>query len=189
MSLTGQLATLLGVALGAILSMATTMIVEKARWRREQSVRWDERRLGAYAEYAHVVKSLAHRYRRIAVAKGIAVSGAAPLEPTEEVLAEVAEAEVQRSALAETVWLLGDAKTNTAAVRLNHCLWHLEWLARELPTRGQGGWEQAYEDFRQARQHFLELARAGLGVRGVRIAESVPWPPAWRGDLSQDTPR
>ncbi|MFD5336784.1 hypothetical protein [Streptomyces hawaiiensis] len=189
MSLTGQLATLLGVALGAILSMATTMIVEKARWHREQSVRWDERRLSAYAEYAHVVKDLAHRYRRIAVAKGIAVSGAAPLEPTDEVLAEVAEAEVQRSALAETVWLLGDAKTNTAAVRLNHCLWHLEWLARELPTREQGGWDQAYKDFRQARQHFLELARTGLGVRGARIAESVPWPPPWRGDLPQDTPR
>lgn len=82
MALTGQLATLLAVALGAVLSMAATMVVEKARWRREQSVRWDERRLSAYAEYAHAVKELAHRYRRIAVAKGIAASGAAPLEPT-----------------------------------------------------------------------------------------------------------
>lgn len=189
MSLTGQLATLLGVALGAVLSMATTMIVERARWRREQSVRWDERRLSAYAEYAHAVKDLAHRYRRIAVAKGIAASGAAPLEPTDEVLAEVAEAEVQRSALAETVWLLGDVRTNTAAVRLNHCLWHLEWLARELPTRGEAGWDQAYQDFREARQRFLELARVGLGVRGTRIAEPVPWPPPWKGDLSQDTRR
>ncbi|MER6712981.1 hypothetical protein ABZ322_14505 [Streptomyces sp. NPDC006129] len=186
MALTGQLATLLAVALGAVLSMAATMVVEKARWRREQSVRWDERRLSAYAEYAHAVKELAQRYRGIAVAKGIAASGAAPLEPTAEVLAEVAEAELRRSALAETVWLLGDVKTNTAAVRLNHCLWHLEWLARELPTREQGGWDQAYQDFRQARHHFLELARAGLGVRGTRIAESVPWPPPWRGDLSQD---
>ncbi|MFJ3304698.1 hypothetical protein ACIPSA_16540 [Streptomyces sp. NPDC086549] len=185
MGLTGQVAALLGVALGAVLSMATTMIVERARWHREQSVRWDERRLAAYAEYAHAVKELAHRYRRIAVAKGMAASGAAPLEPTDEVLAEAAEAEVKRSALAETVWLLGDVKTNTAAVRLNHCLWHLEWLARELPTREQGGWDQAYEDFRRARQQFLELARAGLGVRGTRIAEALPWPPAWRGDLSQ----
>jgi hypothetical protein len=75
--------------------------------------------------------------RRTAVARGITASGAAPLEPTEEVLAEVAEAEVRRSALAETVWLLGDVGTNTAAVRLNHCLWHLEWPARELPPPGR----------------------------------------------------
>ncbi|MFJ5774346.1 hypothetical protein [Streptomyces sp. NPDC093094] len=185
MGLTGQLAALLGVALGAVLSTAATMIVERTRWRREVSVRWDERRLGAYAEYAHAVKELAHRYRRIAVAKGIAASGAAPLEPTAEAFAEAAEAEVRRSALAETVWLLGDSRTNTAAVRLNHCLWHLEWLARGLPTREQGGWDQAYEDFRQARQRFLELARAGLGVQGARVAEAVPWPPSWRGDLPQ----
>ncbi|MFD5817186.1 hypothetical protein ACFV06_33150 [Streptomyces sp. NPDC059618] len=185
MGLTGQLAALLGVAVGAVLSMATTMVVERARWHREQSVRWDEHRLGAYAEYAHAVKELAHRYRRIAVAKGIAASGAAPLEPTAEVLAEAAEAEVKRSALAERVWMLGDVKANTAAVRLNHCLWHLEWLARELPTRDPGGWDQAYEDFRQARQHFLQLSRASLGVQGARISETVPWPPAWRGDLTQ----
>jgi hypothetical protein len=189
MGLTGQLAALLGVVLGAVLSMAASMIVERARWRREQSVRWDERRLNAYADYAHAVKSLAHQYRRIAVARGITASGAAPLEPTEEVLAEVAEAEVRRSALAETVWLLGDFRTNTAAVRLNHCLWHLEWLARELPTTEQGGWDRAYEEFRQARHQFLRLARAGLGVRGTRIAETLPWPPPWRGDLSRGAPQ
>ncbi|MEV5319525.1 hypothetical protein AB0K92_18040 [Streptomyces sp. NPDC052687] len=189
MALTGQLAALLGVVLGAVVSMAATMVVERARWRREQSVRWDERRLNAYADYAHAVKSLAHQYRRIAVARGITASGAAPLEPTDEVLAEVAEAEVRRSALAETVWLLGDVGTNTAAVRLNHCLWHLEWLARELPTAGQDGWDQAYEEFRQARLQFLRLARAGLGVRGARIAEPLPWPPPWRGDLSRGTPQ
>ncbi|GAA3302351.1 hypothetical protein GCM10020295_47910 [Streptomyces cinereospinus] len=79
----------------------------------------------------------------------------------------------------------GDVRTNTAAVRLNHCLWHLEWLARGLPTREQGGWDQAYAEFRQARQRFLELARVGLGVRGTRVAESVPWPPPWKNDLSQ----
>lgn len=56
MSLASQALPLVGVAIGAVVSLAVSAVNERTRWRRQQSVRWDERRLNAYAEYAHTVK-------------------------------------------------------------------------------------------------------------------------------------
>lgn len=177
MSLSGQVLTLAGVALGAVTSFLVSSLNDRARWRREQSVRWDGRRLDAYAEYVHAVKELAGRYQRIAAGRGL-VTGPAPLELTAEVLAELGTAESRRSALSETCGLLGDTDTNTASKRLNHCLWRLEHLARGVPTEVEQGWEEAYLDFRKARRRYTECARASLGVSGPPSRE-VDWPSAW----------
>ncbi|MFI6938573.1 hypothetical protein ACIBI4_04825 [Streptomyces sp. NPDC050418] len=179
MSLAAQVLPLVGVAVGAVVSLAVSAINERTRWRRQQSVRWDERRLNAYAEYAHAVKELSSHYKALAIARGL-TSGYTPLEETDDLLRELTAAEVRRSALAETLWLLGDVDSNTAAVKLNHALWHLEWLARGVPTAGVATWDEAYLEFRQARQDFVQAARTDLGVRGGRIAHNVPWPPRWR---------
>ncbi|WP_409239935.1 hypothetical protein [Streptomyces sp. PA5.6] len=179
MSLASQALPLVGVAVGAVVSLAVSAVNERARWRRQQSVRWDERRLNAYAEYAHTVKQLSSRYTGLAIARGL-ITGSTPLEPTDEVLKELAATEAHRSALAESLWLLGDVDSNTAAIKLNHALWHIEWLARGIPTTGIATWPEAYLEFRKARTDFLKAARCDLGVRGARIAHDVPWPPPWR---------
>ncbi|MGO4759246.1 hypothetical protein AB4212_63315, partial [Streptomyces sp. 2MCAF27] len=111
------------------MSFLVSSLNERTRWRRQQSVRWDEHRLAAYAEYAHAVKELAARYQMIAADRGL-VSGPMSLEPTPEVLAEIRELESRRSALSETLGLLGDTEANTASKTLDHCLWRLECLAR-----------------------------------------------------------
>ncbi|MCT9082092.1 hypothetical protein [Streptomyces fulvoviolaceus] len=178
MSLASQALPLVGVAIGAVVSLAVSAVNERTRWRRQQSVRWDERRLNAYAEYAHTVKELVNRYRGLAVARGL-TTGSTQLEPTDAVLEELAAAETHRSALAEALWLLGDVESNTAAVKLNHALWHLEWLARGIPTSGNATWSEAYLEFRKAREDFLKAARCDLGVRGTQITHDVPWPPPW----------
>lgn len=179
MSLASQALPLVGVAIGAAVSLVVSAVNERTRWRRQQSVRWDERRLNAYAEYAHAVKELSNQYYRLAMARGV-TTGATPLEPTAAVLEELAEAEVHRSALAESLWLLGDVDSNTAAVKLNHALWHLQWLARGIPTTGVAAWPEAFLEFRKAREGFLLAARRDLGVRGTRITHDIPWPPAWQ---------
>ncbi|MER6390878.1 hypothetical protein ABT236_20740 [Streptomyces sp. NPDC001523] len=127
MSLAGQLLPLVGVALGAVTSFLAVSLNERTKWRRQQSIRWDERRMTAYAEYIHAVKELAARYQRVAAAHGL-VTGPAPLELTSEVLEELAEWEARRSALSATCGLVGDTRTNTASKSLNHCLWRLELL-------------------------------------------------------------
>ncbi|MDW6062072.1 hypothetical protein SAZ11_33695 [Streptomyces sp. FXJ1.4098] len=177
-SLTDQILPLAGVALGAAMSFLVSSLNERTRWRRQQSVRWDEHRLTAYAEYAHTVKELAARYQMIAAARGL-VSGPMPLEPTPEVLAEIRELESRRSALSETLGLLGDTAANTASKTLDHCLWRLECLARGVATEVEQNWDQAYLEFRDARSRYIEQARTSLGVSGA-VARDVAWPAAWR---------
>lgn len=160
------------------MSFLVSSLNERTRWRRQQAVRWDEHRLTAYAEYAHAVKELAARYQMIAAARGL-VSGPIPLEPTPAVLAEVGELESRRSALSETLALLGSTEANTASKTLDHCVWRLECLARGVATEAEHTWDRAYQDFRQARSRYVERARAGLGVPGP-VARDVAWPAAWR---------
>jgi hypothetical protein len=177
-SLTSQILPLVGVALGAATSFLVSSFNERTRWRRQQAVRWDEHRLAAYAEYAHSVKELAAGYQRIAAARGL-VSGPVPLEPTPEVLAELATSESRRSALSETLGLLGDTEANTASKTLDHCLWRLECLARGTAMEVEQSWDQAYQEFRDARSRYVERARTSLGVPGA-VAQDVVWPAAWR---------
>lgn len=160
------------------MSYLVSSLNERARWRRAQSVRWDEHRLTAYAEYAHSVKELAARYHMIASARGL-TSGPVRLEPTPDVLRELGELESRRSALSETLGLLGDTEANTASKTLDHCLWRLECLARGVTTEVEQNWDQAYMEFREARSRYVERARAGLGVPGA-VARDVTWPAAWR---------
>lgn len=160
------------------MSFLVSSLNERTRWRRQQAVRWDEHRLTAYAEYAHAVKELAARYQMIAAARGL-VSGPMPLEPTPAVLAELGELESRRSALSETLALLGDTEANTASKTLDHCVWRLECLARGVATEVEQNWDEAYQDFRNARSRYVERARAGLGVPGA-VARDVAWPAAWR---------
>lgn len=177
-SLTDRILPLVGVALGALMSFLVSSLNERARWRRQQAVRWDEHRLTAYAEYAHAVKELAARYHMIAAARGL-VSGPMELEPTPDVLTELGALESRRSALSETLGLLGDTEANTASKTLDHCLWRLETLARGVPTGVEQNWDQAFQEFRTARSRYVGHARASLGVPGA-VARDVTWPTAWR---------
>jgi len=77
MSLVTQILPLVGVAIGAATSFLVSSLNERVRWRRQQAVRWNERRLGAYADYAHAVKGLANQYRRIAISRGL-TTGSSP---------------------------------------------------------------------------------------------------------------
>ncbi|MFD7430749.1 hypothetical protein ACFV6Z_27445 [Streptomyces sp. NPDC059818] len=178
MSLTDRILPLAGVALGALMSYVMGSLNERTRWRRQQAVRWDEHRLTAYAEYAHAVKELAARCRTLAVARGLTPGPVSP-EPTSEVLAELGRLESRRSALSETLALLCDTEANTASKTLDHCVWRLECLARGIATEAEQDWDQAYLEFRQARDRYVSRARADLGVPGA-VARDVAWPAAWR---------
>lgn len=177
MSLTDRILPLAGVALGALMSYVVSSLNERTRWRRQQAVRWDERRLTAYAEYAHAVKELAAGYRTLAVARGLTPGPVA--EPAPGALTELGALESRRSALSETLALLGDTEANTASKTLDHCVWRLECLARGIPTEAEQDWDQAYLEFRQARDRYVARARADLGVPGA-VAREVAWPAAWR---------
>jgi hypothetical protein len=48
---------LLGVVIGAMASYLAGAAAERRRWRREAQIRWDTKRLDAYAGYANAVKT------------------------------------------------------------------------------------------------------------------------------------
>ena len=63
------MSALVGVLVGAIATYAATAATERARWHRMQSVRWDEKRINVYTEYAHVLKQVITTALRIAAAR------------------------------------------------------------------------------------------------------------------------
>ncbi|MEZ0095914.1 hypothetical protein [Streptacidiphilus sp. EB129] len=179
MSAVVQISALAGVIVGAGASYVTTTLTERARWRRQQDVRWDERRLVAYADYARAIKDIAVVAHGLAAHRGLN-SDATPLEPTAQNLATLDSGEAQRSGLLETVRLLTDTDTITATRHLDHCLWHLVALAKGQMPGGAEEWEAAFAEYRRARDEYHRCARKTLGIPGAAIPRDLTWPPRWK---------
>ena len=178
MSASIQISALAGVIVGAGPSYITTLLTERARWRRQQDVRWDERRLVAYGDYVRSVKDIATIVQGLASHRGIARQHT-PLEPTPENLARLHAAETERSSLIETVRLLTDTDTISAARHLNHCIWHLTSLALGQSSGGEATRETAFAEYRKARDEYHRCARTTLSIPGVAIPRDLTWPPRW----------
>ena len=90
-----QWGTLLGVLVGAVASYAVTALTERARWRRAQAERWQEKKFDVYARYSNALKEQIGITQRIGAALGYA-HVVDPLEPAEG-LPLLAEAEARRA--------------------------------------------------------------------------------------------
>lgn len=157
-----QLPALLGVGVGVLASYLVAGAGERARWRRTQQARWVERRLDAYQQYGYAVKRMTTLAMRLAAAQGVDDS-TQPRTPVPDGLAALAEAEAERSARWETVLLVGDPTTVTAARRWHESAWLLEQFARgEAPEAT--GWQHAVEQMRASRHAYYAAARQDLGV-------------------------
>lgn len=66
-----QLPAVVGVLLGILVTHMMTTFQERSRWRRQQAVRWDERRIAAYTDYAHAVKRVISIAVRLAAKRGV----------------------------------------------------------------------------------------------------------------------
>ncbi|MEU8169927.1 hypothetical protein [Micromonospora sp. NPDC049004] len=163
-----QLPALLGVLVGTIGTMVATTVTERARWRRSQNVRWDERRLDAYADFTRAVKEI--HLVSLGMLSGHRPGSRTPTLDREDGLARLAEADVRHTLTWEAVLLLGDATTVRAASTWRRAVRNLEQAARSLPTPPDnlaamvGQADEARDDFYQA-------ARDGLGVRGGTVEQ------------------
>lgn len=175
----GQLPTLLGVAVGGLMSYLVGALAERSRWRRQQETRWDGHLLQAYSEYSHAVKECATRYQRLAAYRGL-VDHPAPLQATDAELEQAATAEGRRAASVEALSLLTNAETAEAVQRLNRCVWHLEWLARGQLAGNPLSWAEAFRSYRAARAEFHDRARRSLQISELGTVREAPWPPPWR---------
>lgn len=155
------LATLTAVACGAVLTFAATFIVERAKWVRTQTVRWDERRLSSYVEYSNSIRRLQVLSHRIAASRGLPGHGE-PLSPAEG-LPLLVDAEAARSVRWQEVLLLGGARAIEVGYALNRCSWVLEWFARGKLTDADD-WLLAVEEIDRLRLLFYSEARKDMGI-------------------------
>ena len=170
-SLADQLPTLIGVVIGAAATFAATFATDRARWRREQSVRWDVKRADAYAEYGFAVKKVISLAVRIAAHRGVHALGE-PLSP-EEGIGLLADAEHERAVRWETVLLLGSDEVVEAARRWHRGVFPLEEIARGYPTSAD--WETAVAVVGRERGRFYEAARNDLGLRRGSSSGIYDW--------------
>ncbi|MET7505864.1 hypothetical protein [Streptomyces albidoflavus] len=119
-----QILTLVGVLIGALTSYFATAAVERAKFRREMTTRWDERKLETYIEYVTCIKEISRAARDAGRARD---EGRDPAEA----LWAMEASENKRSVLFETFVLLSHDAAATAAHVVNQRTWELLRAARE----------------------------------------------------------
>jgi hypothetical protein len=173
-----QVLTIAGVLLGSAATFVVTSTTERTRWRRAQSTRWDDKRLLAYSEYANAVKHMVRLCRRIAETKGLLSTGR-PVD-VDSAFDDLAEAETQRAARWETVLLLGEPATISAARAWSEQAWQLEHILRD-DHPDTSSFIDAYRNAMRLRNEFYAHARTDLDITSGPLPE-LTWtslqPPA-----------
>ncbi|MCA2215632.1 hypothetical protein [Jidongwangia harbinensis] len=169
----GLLGTLLAGLGGVLITQRATLEREAAAWQRQQSIRWDDRRLDAYVSYAAAVKrnatAVAQQLARKGVTKTIVAANLnAGLE-------ELAIAEADRSVAFESVLILGDTATIEAGSLLNREVWRMQAQARGELHVDPIIWKDTFHAYRQTRLNFYNAARASMGVAAAAMPASSPW--------------
>jgi hypothetical protein len=164
-----QLPTLLGVAVGAAVTYVAAAVTERSRWRRQLAVRWDDRRLAAYVEYANSLK------QALAIAVGLAGQlglHAGDVGARTYSNRDLSEAEERRTLAWEAVLMLGSEDVVLAARAWHDCYFRLQRLALGQPG---GNWREAVDAAAVGRRLFYEAARADLGLPPSRRPETFEW--------------
>jgi len=165
-----QLPALLGVILGAAGTIAASAFADRGRWTRGMTVRWDERRLAAYIEYASTLKDIISVLMRM-TAENRPESLSRPMD-REAGHAALAESESRRTRVWEQVLLLGDPPTIEAARAWRTEVRRLEQLAARR-TYSHSEWQSLVERVDHARDRFYAAARGGLAVPGGAISTAA----------------
>jgi hypothetical protein len=164
-----QLPALLGVVVGAAATYVAAAAMERSRWRRQLTVRWDERRLATYVDYANALK------KALAIAVSIAGqrrlhAGDAGAETYTEL--DLSQAEERRTVAWEAVLMLGSEDVILAARAWHDCYFRLQRLALGQPG---GDWREAVDAASLGRRLFYQAARADLGLPPDRRPETFEW--------------
>jgi hypothetical protein len=182
-----QLPALIGVVIGASASYLAGAATERARWRREQATRWDEKRAQAYADYGYAIKNVYVQCRRIADNhRGLGGGYRGPGGNYRgqgarsksfnyaEAISELGQLTDERTAKWESVLLLGSPETITAARTWHRRAWHVELFARGERTDA-AEWKALLKQFVVDRERFYAAARSDLGIESGDVPPSGPW--------------
>jgi len=165
-----QLPTLVGVTLGAVGAIASSTLSDRLHWRREQTVRWDERRLDSYNEFSTTLKEIVSlSFRLTAVFRP--GSSTQPID-REVGLELLTQADLRKTKDWELLLLLGDDATVGAGRRWRDATRRVERITR-AETWDRAAWEAAVHEVNNARDDFHNEARRHLGVRAASVEQSA----------------
>jgi hypothetical protein len=178
-----QLPALIGVVVGAVGSYFAIALGDRARFRREEAARWQDRRLTVYSDYTRAVKMTVTVTFRLAAHFGNDPHPH-PLTP-ERAATQLAAASDPRDMAWEAMLLLGSPDVVDAA---------REWFVRaadmerfvQREIRDPDQWSALLERQRSARTTFYDAARRDLALPP---GHSGRWrPPASRPRPDQPVP-
>jgi hypothetical protein len=184
-SIMQQLPALIGVVLGAAASYLAGAATERARWRREQSSRWDEKRAQAYSEYGYAVKNVYVQCLRVANSR--VRSGRGDPVDYDEALAQLDVLTDERTMKWETVLLLGNPETIAAARTWHRRVWQVELFARGART-DVDEYDNLLQEVIADRTRFYEAARRDLGIMSGAVPVGGPWEPSPQGSPDHGRP-
>jgi len=156
-----QVPTLAGVILGALATILATTYAERSQWRRKHAVRWDEKRLEAYAQYAETLRHL----HFVAMRMSASSRPGARSQPLDQAIGEelISEGEAARGRAMESVLMLGDAEVVSAARQWRRAVLTLELFARGL-LENPAPWADLNAEADRARDQYYLATRRSLGV-------------------------
>ncbi|MFF4360470.1 hypothetical protein [Streptomyces sp. NPDC001604] len=167
-----QLPALIGVVIGALGSYLAVVRSDRARFHREQTVRWEERRLAVYADYASALKKSVTLACRAASHLGNDPHPH-PLSP-EEVAPLLAEATLGRDPVGEALLLLGSPEVVEKARGWVTVVLEMEQFLRE-GTRDPAGWQALVERHRTGRDGYYVAVRDDLALPpGLSVRWQLP---------------
>lgn len=156
-----QLPALIGVVIGALGSYLASTRGDRARFRREQAARWEERRLTTYADYARSLKKSVTLAYRIAAHLGNDPHPH-PLSP-EEAAPHLAEATDARDPAGEALLMLGTPDVVEKAREWVVVVMEMEGFLRDQ-THSPETWSTMLKRQRAAREKYYAAVRRDLAL-------------------------
>lgn len=162
------MSTLIGVVVGVI----ATGWTDRIHWRRSQAIRWDERRIDAYTEYAKTIKKI-HMTVLAMVEPALVHNLAEPIN-REAGLEIIAQAEASRAEAWEKMLLLADPSTAHAALHWRNMVKIESEFVRSRPHDVESDdWTAIVRNVNEARDRFYEAARKSMNVAGGSVVSTI----------------
>lgn len=158
-----QLVTIAAVVLGGLTTYLTNSLMERSRRKDALLVRWDEKKLDAYADYVGCVRTSIH----LAVLLYEVREQIRLMPRTDhELAAELTEAGGVQATAFERVMLLAGDEVIEAAHAVQENLAAIGWQARGVVDGSLADWRALHTEAFKSINRFHEAARVDLGVRG-----------------------
>lgn len=158
-----QLVTVLAVVLGSAMTYLANHLTERSRFKRELVVRWDDRKLDAYAEYVAAVRTCIYAAVLLYEDKtGLRDSA----QPQAELELALTTAEGERASSFERLMQLAAESVIEAAHAVNAVTAEIDWAARTGSVAALEDWRALHRRAFAAINEFHRESRQDLNVVG-----------------------